>query len=92
MVFLLLICVLYLYQITTKTNKMTYTETLKIEKQIKTLDSKTSKLYKEYKSLEKKQESTNDDDLYILCIQKMEEVNSKIIKISTEREILSDSL
>tara|TARA_R110000782_G_scaffold64914_1_gene132185 strand:+ start:87 stop:302 length:216 start_codon:yes stop_codon:yes gene_type:complete len=71
---------------------MTYTETLKIEKQIKTLDSKTSKLYKEYKSLEKKQESTNDDDLYILCIQKMEEVNSKIIKISTEREILSDSL
>tara|TARA_R110000772_G_scaffold244339_2_gene357441 strand:- start:328 stop:543 length:216 start_codon:yes stop_codon:yes gene_type:complete len=71
---------------------MSYTETLKIEKQIKNLDSKTGKLYKEYKSLEKKQESTNDEDLYILCIQKMEEVNSKIIKISTEREVLSDSL
>ena len=84
--------VVSLSQITTKTNKMTYTETLKIEKQIKTLDSKTSKLYKEYKSLEKKQESTNDEDLYILCIQKMEEVNNKIMKISTEREVLSDSL
>ena len=71
---------------------MTYTKTLKIEKQIKNLDSKTNKLYKEYESLENKQESTNDEDLYILCIQKMEEVNSKIIAISTEREILSDSL
>tara|TARA_R110000851_G_scaffold286982_1_gene440899 strand:+ start:48 stop:263 length:216 start_codon:yes stop_codon:yes gene_type:complete len=71
---------------------MTYTETLKIEKQIKNLDSKTTKLYKEYKSLGNKQESTNDEDLYTLCIQKMEEVNSKIIAISTEREILSDSL
>ena len=71
---------------------MTYNETLKIEKQIKNLDSKTTKLYKEYKSLENKQDSSNDEDLYILCIQKMEEVNSKIIAISTEREILSDSL
>ena len=71
---------------------MTYTETLKIEKQIKTLDSKTNKLYKEYKNLETKQELTNDEDLYILCIQKMEEVNTKITEISKEREILSDSL
>tara|TARA_R110000851_G_scaffold254930_1_gene407540 strand:+ start:693 stop:908 length:216 start_codon:yes stop_codon:yes gene_type:complete len=71
---------------------MTYTETLKIEKQIKTLDSKTTKLYKVYKDLENKQDLTNNDDMYILCSQKMEEVNNKIMKISTEREILSDSL
>lgn len=69
---------------------MTYTETLKIEKQIKTLDSKTTKLYKEYKDLETKQDLTNDDDMYILYSQKMDEVNNKIMKISTEREVLSD--
>ena len=71
---------------------MTYTETLKIEKQIKTLDSKITKLYKEYKNLENKQDLTNDDDMYILYSQKMEEVNNQIMTISTEREMLSDSL
>ena len=71
---------------------MTYTETLKIEKQIKTLDSKITKLYKEYKNLENKQDLTNDDDMYILYSQKMEEVNNQIMTISTEREILLDSL
>lgn len=76
----------------TNTYKMTYTETLKIEKQIKNLDSKTTKLYKEYKNLETKQDLTNDDDMYILYSQKMEEVNSKIMTISTERELLSDSI
>ena len=60
--------------------------------QIKKLDSKVSKLYKEYSSLEAKQDLTNDEDMYALCSQQMEEVNNKITSISSEREILYDSL
>jgi len=72
---------------------MTYTETLKIQKQIKNLDSKTNKLYKEYKNLETKQNlKCDDEDIYILYSQQMEEINNKIMSISSEREILSDSL
>jgi len=60
--------------------------------QIKKLDSKVSKLYKEYSSLEAKQDLTNDEDIYALCSQQMEEVNNKITSISSERETLYDSL
>jgi len=69
---------------------MSYTETLKIEKQIKTLDSKKAKLYKEYLSLETKQDSVTDEDTYILYSQKMEDLNISIMEISEESEILSD--
>jgi hypothetical protein len=71
---------------------MTYTETLKIEKQIKNLDSKRTKLYKEYKTTETKQEETNDDDMYIFCIQKLTQINDEIMSLGTQRENLMDSL
>jgi hypothetical protein len=71
---------------------MTYSETLKIEKEIKALDSRTDKLYKEFKEMEAKQETTKDNDVYVLCIQKLTQINSEIIKLSTQRESLTDSL
>jgi|TARA_R110000796_G_scaffold4805_2_gene18258 hypothetical protein len=71
---------------------MNYTETVKVQKQIKSLDRKVNKLYKEYKILEIKQRGTKDSDFYTLCIQKLDEVNQKIMALSTEREILTDSI
>jgi Na+/phosphate symporter len=71
---------------------MNYTQILEVRKQITSLDRKVNKLYREYSSLENKQEQTKDEDLYILIIQKLDEVNSKIMEISSKREILIDSI
>ena len=71
---------------------MNYTEQIKIEKEIKKLDRQRAKLYKEYAQWETKQENTNIEDFYILCIQKMEEIQEKISEISELSEELSDKL
>jgi Na+/phosphate symporter len=71
---------------------MNYTQILEVRKKITSLDRKVNKLYREYSSLENKQEQTKDEDLYILIIQKLDEVNSKIMEISSKREILIDSI
>jgi hypothetical protein len=71
---------------------MKYTQILEVRKQIKKLDIQVSKLYKEYNSLSTQQEQTACDDVYVLIIQKLDEVNSRIIEISSKREILIDSI
>lgn len=71
---------------------MNYTEKLKIEKEIAKLDKQRAKLYKEFTQWETKQDNTKDEDFYILCSQKMEEIQEKLNVISDRNEELSDKL
>jgi Na+/phosphate symporter len=81
-----------IFELTIKANDMNYTQILEVKNKITSLDRKINNLYRDYSSLETQQEKTKDEDLYILIIQKLDEVNSKIMEISSEREILIDSI
>ena len=69
---------------------MNYLEEQKIRKEMKKLDLKRSKLYKEYAEYERKQDNTKCSDFYSLCSQKMEEIQEKLNFISEKNEELSD--
>jgi hypothetical protein len=71
---------------------MNYTEQVKIEKEIAKLDKQRAKLYKEFAQWENKQDNAKDEDFYILCSQKMNEIQDKLNIISDKNEELSDKL